>query len=142
MEHEVIDLVVAVNHAGPVDRLRCWIFKELDHLVEMGDLANSNLRFHVHCLGLRRRDCTQCLDLAVVKPIRLPKAGEAMLICINTVKFSQRSDSIVPSEYIKIKLDPRVVSLHLRSVLGGDIRQRWIFEDPAIKKLHDVEGCS
>jgi len=98
MEHEVVDLVVAVDHACPVDRLRCWVSKELDHLVEMRNLANSNVRFHVHCLGLRRRDRTQCLDLAAVKPIRLPEVGEAMLICINIMKFSQRSNSIMPPD--------------------------------------------
>jgi len=41
-----------------------------------------------------------------------------------------------------MKLEARVVGLHLRSVIGGDIRERWIFENPAVKKLHNVKRGS
>lgn len=31
---------------------------------------------------------------------------------------------------------------HLVPMLGTDIRQRWIFDDPAVQELHDVESCA
>jgi len=98
MKHEIVDLVVAVDYACPVDGLHYWVSKELDHLVEMRDLANRNLRFHVHCLGLRCRDRTQGLDLAAIETVRLPEVGEAMHICINVMKFPKRSNSIMPPD--------------------------------------------
>lgn len=93
---KIVDLVIAMDQCASILRLGFWISEELHHIFVVRSLAYWGLGLDIHRLGLGRRDCAECLDLAVVETRRLTKAREADRGRRNAVKLCKRRDSILP----------------------------------------------
>lgn len=141
MIDKVVDLVIAVDQCTSILRLGCWISEELHYIFKMRRLSYWGLGFDINSLGLRRRDGTEGLDLAVIEARGLAKVREANRGRRNAVKFRKRHDSILPpvhGECGRNKIG--AVGLHLISFIGVDARKRCILEYASIQIFHDIEG--
>ena len=96
MEHQIIDLVIAMHKRAPVLRLRLRIAEEADHLVEMRDLAHGLVRLDVYGLRLRLGDRVEGCELSVVEAGGLAEGGQVDRGGGDTVKFCEGADRGVP----------------------------------------------
>ena len=71
MEHNVIDLIVAVNKTTAIFGLRLLVAKEGHHVVVVRDLTNSFFGVDVDSLCLSVGDCLESRQLTVVEATAL-----------------------------------------------------------------------
>lgn len=67
MEHQIINLIIAVNGGPSIFRLGFFVAEELKHLVDVRDLSDGFFGVHVDGCGLGCTDCAEGADLAVVE---------------------------------------------------------------------------
>ena len=96
VEDDIVDFVVAVDKSGAVLGLGTAVLKEGDHVVLMGNLANSFACFFVFGRGLRLRDCVEGGELSVVEARGLAIGGEADVRGDDAVEFGERGDGRAP----------------------------------------------
>lgn len=96
MEHDVVDLVVAVHKRRAVFGLRVGIREEGDHVVLVRDLADGLAGVFVFGCGLREGDCVEGGDLAVVEARGLAVGGEVDRGGLDAVEFGEGGYGGVP----------------------------------------------
>ncbi len=96
MEHQIVDLVVAMNERRPVLRLRAPVLEESHHVVEVRDLADGHVRLDVDGLRLHLRDRAEGRDLSIVEARGFAEAGQPDRGWVHAVEFRQRPDRVVP----------------------------------------------
>src|ERR1700749_4391683 len=96
MEHQIVDLVIAMDQCHAIFWLCRFLLEEGNHFVEMRDVADGNLRVHVLCLSLCLRQRPKCLQLAVVEPSVTTEVCKSNLFDVYSMEFGQSSQRIVP----------------------------------------------
>lgn len=92
VEHEVVDLVVAVDERRAVLGLFLLLAEELGHFVEVGDVTDRFVGVDVFGFGLVGGDGGEGLDLPVVEAVVPAEAGQADFLVVDAVKFRERVD--------------------------------------------------
>ena len=96
MIDKVVDLVIPMDQCASILRLGFRISEEIYYIFVVRSLAYRGLGLDIDRLGLRRRDGTEGLDLAIVETRGLAKARKADRGRTNAVKLRKCCDSISP----------------------------------------------